>query len=130
MSRWLDPVAVVRDAVTAHTGIPTTRVLDVSFTSGPLPLAHVSLVSTDLGDIDRVSTVSVSIYATTPSGPGQEGAQALADELLSAVDGRPLETPSGFVDGVMGSQDSDVRPYFEAVEVVPVTIAITYRPTS
>lgn len=128
MSRWLDPVEAVREAVTEATGVPTTRVLDPSFTSGPMPLVHVSLVSSALGDIDRTSTVAVDVYAVTPSARGEAGAQALAELLVDAVDDKPLASSEGYVDAVTVTQVGGVRPYFETVEVVPVTLDITYRP--
>jgi len=37
---YIDAVKVIRDAITAATGIPTVRVLQPGFTDGPLPPAR------------------------------------------------------------------------------------------
>ena len=127
MTAWADPVAVIAARVT---GAPTTTVLDVTFTSGPMPLIHVHLLSTDTGDIDRVDQVGVDVYAVTPTGPGVEGAAALADRLAEAWwDVLPVAGGGGFVDGVDVAQRLGVRPYFEDIEVVSMVLDVTHRPT-
>ena len=81
---YTDAVQVIRDAITAATGIPTARVLQPGFTDGPLPLAHVSLVNADPGEYDRADTISISIYAKTPASSAEVGAAALADKIEGA----------------------------------------------
>ena len=123
----LDPVQVVREAVTAATGAPTTRVLDPGFTSGPMPLVHVALLDV-VGDyVDTVATVTVDVYALTPTGPAEQGATGIATALRRAVRDGPLETVAGFVDGAVVTQCSGVRPYFERAEVVSMVLDVTYR---
>ena len=125
---YTDAVQVIRDAITAATGIPTARVLQPGFTDGPLPLAHVSLVQTQTGDYDRDDTIS--IYAKTPASPDEAGASALADQIEGAFDVRPVVGASGWVDAAEIDSCLGVQPYFEAVEVVHMTATVTHRPIS
>lgn len=127
---YTDAVQVIRDAITAATGIPTARVLQPGFTDGPLPLAHVSLVNADPGEYDRADTISVSIYAKTPASPDEVGAAALADQIEGALAVRPVVGVSGWVDEAEVESTLGVQPYFEAVEVVHMTITVTHRPIS
>ena len=119
-----------RDAIPAATGIPTARVLQPGFTDGPLPLAHVSLVQTQTGDYDRDDTISISIYAKTPTSPAEVGAAALADKVEVALAVRPVVGASGWVDAAEVDSLLGVQPYFEAVEVVHMTATVTHRPIS
>lgn len=127
---YTDAVQVIRDAITAATGIPTARVLQPGFTDGPLPLAHVSLIQTQPGDYDRDDTISISIYAKTPASPAEVGAAALADQIEGAFDVRPVVGASGWVDAAEIDSCLGVQPYFEAVEVVHMTATVTHRPIS
>lgn len=130
MTAWADPVAVIRATAARVTAARVTTVLDATFTSGPMPLIHVHLLSTDTGDIDRVDQVGVDVYAVTPTGPGVEGAAALADRLAEAWwDVSPVAGDSGFVDGVDVAQRLGVRPYFEDIEIVSMVLDVTHRPT-
>jgi len=127
---YTDAVQVIRDAITTATGIPTARVLQPGFTDGPLPLAHVSLVNADPGEYDRADTISISIYAKTPASPAEVGASALADQIEGALAVRPVVGASGWVDEAEVESTLGVQPYFEAVEVVHMTITVTHRPVS
>lgn len=127
---YTDAVQVIRDAITAATGIPTARVLQPGFTDGPLPLAHVSLVQTQTGDYDRDDTISISIYAKTPASPDEAGASALADQIEAALAVRPIVGASGWVDEAEIDSLLGVQPYYEAVEVVHMTATVTHRPIS
>ncbi len=127
---YTDAVQVIRDAITTATGIPTARVLQPGFTDGPLPLAHVSLVNADPGEYDRADTISVSIYAKTPASPDKVGASELADQIEGALAVRPVVGASGWVDEAEVESTLGVQPYFEAVEVVHMTITVTHRPVS
>lgn len=127
---YIDAVKVIRDAITAATGIPTARVLQPGFTDGPLPLAHVSLVQSQTGDYDRDDTISVSIYAKTPATPAEVGASALADKVAAALAVRPVVGASGWVDEAEVDSLLGVQPYFEAVEVVHMTATAKHRPIS
>lgn len=127
---YMDVVQVIRDAITAATGIPTARVLQPGFTDGPLPLAHVSLIQTQTGDYDRDDTISISIYAKTPTSPAEVGAAALADKVEVALAVRPVVGASGWVDAAEVDSLLGVQPYFEAVEVVHMTATVTHRPIS
>lgn len=127
---YTDAVTVVRDAITAATGIPTARVLQPGFTDGPLPLAHVSLVQTQLRDYDRADTISISIYAKTPASPDEVGAAALADQIEAALAVRPIVGASSWVDEAEVDSILGAQPYFEAVEVVHMTATVTHRPVS
>ncbi|WP_418912217.1 hypothetical protein [Actinomyces bouchesdurhonensis] len=127
---YTDAVQVIRDAITAATGIPTARVLQPGFTDGPLPLAHVSLIQTQTGDYDRDDTISISIYAKTPTSPAEVGAAALADKIAGALSVRPVAGSHGWVDAVEIDSLLGVQPYFEAVEVVHMTATVTHRPIS
>lgn len=127
---YTDAVQVIRDAITAATGIPTARILQPGFTDGPLPLAHVSLVNADPGEYDRADTISISIYAKTPASPAGVGAAALADKIEGALAVRPVVGASGWVDEAEIDSLLGVQPYFEAVEVVHMTATVTHRPIS
>ena len=73
MTTFTDPVAVLRAATTQATAAPTTRILDATFTTGPMPLAHVHLLNTGpTDDVDRTDTIGIDIYATTPTGAHQD----------------------------------------------------------
>ena len=129
MTTFTDPVAVLRAATPQATTAPTTRILDAAFTTGPMPLAHVHLLNTGpTDDVDRTDTIGIDIYATTPTGPHQDGATALAERLLSALGESPVVTSEGFVDSVEVTSCLGVRPYFEAVEVVSMVLSVTHRP--
>jgi hypothetical protein len=127
---YTDAIKVIRDAITAATGIPTARVLQPGFTDGPLPLAHVSLIQTQTGDYDRDDTISISIYTKTPTSPAEVGAAALADQVEGALAVRPVVGASGWVDAAEVDSLLGVQPYFEAVEVVHMTATVTHRPIS
>lgn len=127
---YTDAVQVIRDAITAATGITTARVLQPGFTDGPLPLAHVSLIQTQPGDYDRDDTISISIYAKTPASPAEVGAAALADQIEAALAVRPVVGASGWVDAAEIDSLLGVQPYYEAVEVVNMTATVTHRPIS
>lgn len=127
---YTDSVQVIRDAITAATSIPTARVLQPGFTDGPLPLAHVSLIQTQTGDYDRDDTISISIYAKTPTSPAEVGAAALADKVGVALAVRPVVGASGWVDAAEVDSLLGVQPYFESVEVVHMTATVTHRPIS
>lgn len=127
---YTDAVQVIRDAITAATGMPTARILQPGFTDGPLPLAHVSLVNADPGEYDRADTISISIYAKTPASPDEVGASALADQIEAALAVRPVVGASGWVDEAEIDSLLGVQPYFEAVEVVHMTATVTHRPIS
>lgn len=127
---YTDAVQVIRDAITAATGIPTARVLQPGFTDGPLPLAHVSLVNADPGEYDRADTISISIYAKTPASSAEVGAAALADQIEGALAVRPVVGASGWVDEAEVESTLGVQPYYEAVEVVHMTATVTHRPIS
>lgn len=127
---YTDAVQVIRDAITAATGMQTARILQPGFTDGPLPLAHVSLVQTQTGDYDRDDTISISIYAKTPASPAEVGASALADKVAAALAVRPVVGASGWVDEAEVDSILGVKPYFEAVEVVHMTATVTHRPIS
>lgn len=127
---YTDAVQVIRDALTAATGMQTARILQPGFTDGPLPLAHVSLVQTQTGDYDRDDTISISIYAKTPASPAEVGASALADKVAAALAVRPVVGASGWVDEAEVDSLLGVQPYYEAVEVVHMTATVTHRPIS
>lgn len=127
---YTDAVQVIRDAITAATGMPTARILQPGFTDGPLPLAHVSLVNADPGEYDRADTISISIYAKTPASPAEVGAAALADQIEATLAVRPIVGASGWVDEAEIDSLLGVQPYFEAVEVVHMTATVTHRPIS
>jgi len=127
---YTDAVQVIRDAITAATGMQTARILQPGFTDGPLPLAHVSLVQTQTGDYDRDDTISISIYAKTPASPAEVGASALADKVAAALAVRPVVGASGWVDEDEVDSLLGVQPYYEAVEVVHMTATVTHRPIS
>jgi hypothetical protein len=127
---YTDAVQVIRDAITAATGMPTARILQPGFTDGPLPLAHVSLVNADPGEYDRADTISISIYAKTPASPAEVGAATLADQIEAALAVRPVVGVSGWVDEAEIDSLLGVQPYFEAVEVVHMTATVTHRPIS
>lgn len=127
---YTDAVQVIRDAITAATGIQTARVLQPGFTDGPLPLAHVSLVQTQTGDYDRDDTISISIYAKTPTSHAEVGASELADKVEGALAVRPVVGASGWVDEAEIDSLLGVQPYYEAVEVVHMTATVTHRPIS
>ena len=127
---YTDAVQVIRDTITAATGMPTARILQPGFTDGPLPLAHVSLVNADPGEYDRADTISISIYAKTPASPAEVGAAALADQIEAALAVRPVVGASGWVDAAEVDSLLGVQPYYEAVEVVHMTATVTHRPVS
>lgn len=127
---YTDVVQVIRDAITAATNTPTARVLQPGFTEGPLPLAHVALVQSQDLDYERTDTLSIDVYATTPTSPNDVGAAALADKLRAALAVRPVVGSAGWIDEVNVDSILGVRPYYEAVEVVSMTVSATHRPIS
>ena len=127
--RFADPVAVVRGAVTAATSAPTARVLQPGFTEGPMPLVHVHTIQTQDLDFERVTTVGIDVYATTPTNPGGAGAEALADAVVEALRARPVVSGPGWVDSAETQSATGVRPYYGEVETVGLVVDVTHRPT-
>lgn len=125
---YTDAVQVIRDAITAATNTPTARVLQPGFTDGPLPLAHVALVQSQDLEYERTDTISVDIYATTPTSSNDVGAAALVDKLRAALAVRPVVGSAGWLDEVSVDSILGVRPYYETVEVVSMTVSATHRP--
>lgn len=128
--RYADPVAVVRGAVTAATGAQTARVLQPGFTEGPMPLVHVHTIQTQDLDFERVTTLGIDVYATTPTNPGTTGAEALADAVVEALRARPVVSGAGWVDSAETQSATGVRPYYDTVETVGLVVDIVHRPTN
>ena len=126
--KFADPVAVVRGVVTAATGAPTARVLQPGFTEGPMPLVHVHAIQSVDVDFERVTTLGVDVYATTPANPGGVGAEALADAVVEALWARPVVSGSGWVDSAEIQSTTGVRPYYGEVETVGLVADIVHRP--
>ena len=127
--RFVDPVAVLRDVVTAATGAPTVRVLQDTLPDGwQLPVVHVALLQTQDLDVERVDTLSVDVYAATPTGPGGVGAAALAALLVDALRARPLVGSAGWADSAEVTAHLGARPYYGVVEVENLTVDVTHRP--
>lgn len=126
--RFADPVAVVRGAVTAATSAPTARVLQPGFTEGPMPLVHVHTIQSVDVDFERVTTLGIDVYATTPTNPGTTGAEALADAVVEALRARPVVSGAGWVDSAETQSATGVRPYYGEVETVGLVVDIVHRP--
>ena len=126
--RFTDPVAVVRGVVTAATSAPTARVLQPGFTEGPMPLVHVHTIQTQDLDFERVTTLGIDVYATTPAHPGGAGAAALADAVVEALRARPVVSEAGWVDSAEIQSTTGVRPYYGEVETVGLVADIVHRP--
>lgn len=127
--KFADPVEVVRGAVTAATGAQTARVLQPGFTEGPMPLVHVHTIQTQDLDFERVTTIGIDVYATTPAHSGEEGAEALADAVVEALRARPVVSEAGWVDSAESQSATGVRPYYGEVETVGLVVDIVHRPT-
>lgn len=126
--RFADPVEVVRGVVTAATGAQTARVLQPGFTEGPMPLVHVHTIQTQDLDFERVTTIGIDVYATTPTNPGEAGAAALADAVVEALRARPVVSEAGWVDSAETQSTTGVRPYYGEVETVGLVADIVHRP--
>lgn len=126
--RFVDPVEVVRGVVTAATSAPTARVLQPGFTEGPMPLVHVHAIQSVDVDFERVTTLGVDVYATTPAHPGGMGAAALADAVVEAMRARPVVSEAGWVDSAEIQSTTGVRPYYGEVETVGLVADIVHRP--
>lgn len=127
--KFADPVEVVRGAVTAATGAQTARVLQPGFTEGHRPLVHVHTIQTQDLDFERVTTIGIDVYATTPAHSGEEGAEALADAVVEALRARPVVSEAGWVDSAESQSATGVRPYYGEVETVGLVVDIVHRPT-
>ena len=127
--KFADPVEVVRGAVTAATGAQTARVLQPGFTEGHRPLVHVHTIQTQDLDFERVTTIGIDVYATTPAQSGEEGAEALADAVVEALRARPVVSEAGWVDSAESQSATGVRPYYGEVETVGLVVDIVHRPT-
>ena len=126
--RFADPVEVVRGVVTAATSAPTARVLQPGFTEGPMPLVHVHAIQSVDVDFERVTTLGIDVYATTPTNPGTTGAEALADAVVEALRARPVVSAAGWVDSAEIQSTTGVRPYYGEVETVGLVADIVHRP--
>lgn len=125
---YADPVTLTRAAITQATALPTTRVLDPAFTTGPMPVIHVHHVGGVSDDIDRTDTVGVDVYHTAPTTPADPTAGQVASQVRDALAACPLDTPAGLVDDVTVVAEPVTRPYFDTVEVSSSTFEITHRP--
>lgn len=126
---YADPVTLVRSAVTRATGLPTTRVLDATFTAGPMPVVHVHHLGGTSGDIDRTDAVGIDVYHHTPTGPADASAASVATTVRDALAGTGLDTGTGLIDEVDVTSEPVVRPYYEDVEVAAMVLDVTHRPT-
>ena len=85
--KYTDPVQVLRDAIASATGAQTVRVIQEGSLpdTWPMPLVHVYATQSQDLDFERITSLVVDVYATTPTGPGVVGAEALADEVVEVV---------------------------------------------
>ena len=129
--KYTDPVQVLRDAITSATGAKTVRVIQEGSLpdTWPMPLVHVYATQSQDLDFERITSVVVDVYATTPTGPGIVGAEALADEVVDALSVRPVVGASGWVDEVSVPSRLGVRAAYGVVEVVGLSVEVTQRPT-
>jgi len=129
--KYTDPVQVLRDAITSATGAKTVRVIQEGSLpdTWPMPLVHVYATQSQDLDFERITSVAVDVYATTPTGPGVVGAEALADEVVDALSVRPVVGASGWVDQVSVPSRLGVRAAYGVVEVVGLSVEVTQRPT-
>lgn len=129
--KYKDPVQVLRDAITSATGAKTVRVIQEGSLpdTWPMPLVHVYATQSQDLDFERITSVVVDVYATTPTGPGVVGAEALADEVVDALSVRPVVGASGWVDEVSVPSRLGVRAAYGVVEVVGLSVEVTQRPT-
>ncbi|WP_172121312.1 hypothetical protein [Actinomyces faecalis] len=125
---FADPVSLVRAAVTGTTGMETTRVLDVEFTSGPVPVVHVHHLSGTADEVDRLDQVGVDVYHTAATGPGSSSALLVASRVRDALVGTNLPTPVGLIDEVAVSAEPVTRPYAGLIEVASMVLDVTHRP--
>lgn len=125
----MDPVALVRAAITERTGLATTRVLDMNFTDGPMPVVHVHHITGVADDIDRTDTVAIDVYHSTPAGPGDPSAASVAGEVLDLVVGHGITTGAGLIDEIAVNSVPVTRPYHELIEVAAMVLDVTHRPT-
>lgn len=129
--KYSDPVEVLRGAITRATGVKTVRVLQEGSLpdTWPMPLVHVYATQSQDLDFERITSVVVDVYAKTPTGPGVGGADALADDVVDALSGRPVVGASGWVDEVSVPSRLGVRAAYGVVEVVGLSVEVTQRPT-
>lgn len=123
-----DTVALIRALVSEQTGARTAVVLQPGFTTGPMPLVHVARTSQQDTGIDLIDTLTVDCYATTPPDATTPGADALADVVCDALTLRPVCGGGRWADSAEVTERVGVRPYFEAIEVVSMTVDVTHRP--
>ena len=128
---YMDPVQVLRDAITRATGAQTVRVIQEGSLpdTWPMPLVHVYATQSQDLDFERITSVAVDVYAKTPTGPGVVGAEALADQVAAVLSARPVVGASGWVDTVDVSSRLGVRAAYGVVEVVGLSVEATQRPT-
>ena len=119
---------MVAGVVTRAPGAQTARVLQPGFTEGPMPLVHVHTIQTQDLDFERVTTIGIDVYATTPTNPGEAGAAALADAVVEALRARPVVSEAGWVDSAETQSATGVRPYYGEVETVGLVADIVHRP--
>ena len=127
---YTDHIQVLRDAITRATGVKTVRVLQEGSLPDTwhLPLVHVYAIQSQDLDYERISSIAVDVYAKTPTGPGDVGAEALADQVAEALAVRPVVGASGWVDSVDVSSRLGVRAAYGVVEVVGLSIEAVHRP--
>lgn len=128
---YMDPVQVLRDAITRATGAQTVRVIQECSLpdTWQLPLVHVYATQSQDLDFERITSLVVDVYAKTPTGPGVVGAEALADQVAAVLSARPVVGASGWVDTVDVSSRLGVRAAYGVVEVVGLSVEATQRPT-
>lgn len=128
---YMDPVQVLRDAITRATGAQTVRVIQEGSLpdTWQLPLVHVYATQSQDLDFERITSLVVDVYAKTPTGPGVVGAEALADQVAAVLSARPVVGASGWVDTVDVSSRLGVRAAYGVVEVVGLSVEATQRPT-
>lgn len=129
--KYKDPVQVLRDAITSATGAQTVRVIQEGSLpdTWPMPLVHVYATQSQDLDFERITSLVVDVYATTPTGPGVVGAEALADEVVDALSVRPVVGASGWVDEASVPSLLGVHAAYGVVEVVGLSVEVTQRPT-
>lgn len=126
----MGPLAIaLMDFINAsHLPASAVTVLPTDFLDR-LPLIHVRMAGGTQRDGDRLSRVTIDVYAAAPHTPTALSAAALAEEVLELLGEGPVFLgPRGLIDEVSVESIPVARPFSDRVDVASASVALIHRP--
>ena len=127
---FTDLAARLADYVAAAPGLQALSVVTVLPTDflEHLPLAHVRITGGIQDEVDRVSRLSVDVYADAPTSADAPTAGSWAEQLVDLLAPGPLFLgDDGLVDEVAIETIPVQMPFSDRVDLAPLVLSLTHR---